>query len=274
MNYFITGSHGFIGKHVIEKLENEKHSIIRYDRSRPIIIPSNTEAIIHLAAEIYNEAIMIDVNVKLTCELLEAAKAIPNLKSFIYVGSSSEYGKKDRPMKEEEQIKPRTIYEATKASGTFLTQAFSETFKLPAAIVRPFSIYGPLEPAHRFIPTLLRAAKTGEEVVVSPGTHDFTYITDFVDGLFAVERELQKGNSPLGDIVNIGSGVETSNLELVKLVEQVTEQKINYKETTYKLRSFDTDHWCANITRLKHIYQFEPKFTLKSGLMRTYEYYF
>ena len=271
MNYFVTGSHGFIGKHIVERLKKDGHVITRYNRSRPIIIPPDTEAIIHSAAEIYNEGIMVDVNVMLTCELLEAAKTA-KLKSFIYIGSSSEYGKKDHPMQEDEKINPRTIYEATKASGTFLTQAFAETFKLPTAIVRPFSIYGPGEPAHRFIPTLLRAVKTGEEIVVSEGTHDFTYITDFVEGLFAVEKAIQKGHALFGDIVNIGSGVETSNLELVKLVEKITKKKLNYKTTTHKLRSFDTDHWCANITRLKHLYQYEPSVDLKTGLKKTYEY--
>jgi nucleoside-diphosphate-sugar epimerase len=274
VNYFVTGSNGFIGKHICEKLKTAGHTVVSYDRSRPAQIPVGTEAVIHLAAEIYNESIMFDVNVQLTYELLESAKQLSTLRSFIYVGSSSEYGEKRLPMYEHDVLHPRTMYEATKGCGTLLTESYARNYKMPTAIVRPFTVYGPGEPAHRFIPKLFDATFKKTAVIVAPGVHDFIYIDDFVNGLLNVEQGIQIGRAPLGDIVNIGTGVETSNLELVKAVDFVTGKRIQYTLTNDLLRSYDTLHWKASIRKLKQNYLFEPKITLEEGLGATLHAYY
>jgi nucleoside-diphosphate-sugar epimerase len=261
MKYFITGAHGFIGKNLTTKLINSGHDVTVYDRVRPASIPEGTAHVIHLAAEIHNETVMYDVNVNLTHELLESARAITGLKSFIYVGSSSEYGAKTAAMKESDILEPRTMYEATKGMGTLLTQMYARKFLVPAAIVRPFSVYGPEENSSRLIPTLLRAAITKEILKISPGTHDFIYIDDFVNGLLAVQDHLIAA-----DIVNIGTGIETTNEEALKLVEKVTGNEILYTTTDIKLRSYDSDCWCADISKLRTSYGFVPEYSLEHGL--------
>lgn len=275
MKYFITGANGFIGKNLCEKLLKDAHEIVAYDRTRPIQVPKDTEAIIHLGAEIVDSPSMFDTNVTLTYELLEIAKQLPNLKSFIYIGSSSEYGEKKLPMYEHDVLHPRTLYEATKGCGTLLTEAYARKYNLPTVIIRPFSIYGKYEASTRLIPTLFRALKTGDAVTISSGVHDFVYIDDFIDALLTIEKAIQNKIAPFGDIVNIGTGIETTNAEVVNLIEDITRQLIAVDYAPIKLRSYDSMHWKASNRKLTQVYGYKLQYDLKAGLTKIYnENYF
>ena len=75
---------------------------------------------------------------------------------LIHFGSSAEYGLLHSPAKETNQLKPRTVYEATKASSCLLVKGYSDQYKLNSVIIRPFSIYGPHENLTRLLPNIFR----------------------------------------------------------------------------------------------------------------------
>lgn len=260
-NVFITGESGFLGKHLFERLHKTKN-IYLYERDEGMsgLKSFDPEYIFHLAGEIYDESKMFDSNIKLTFDLLETSKRLTRLKAFIYIGSSSEYGRKTQPMREEDFLDPTNLYEASKGASSLLCQAYAREHGIPAMIARPFSLYGKYEPEKRFIPTLIRSAKAGWEMKIAPGVHDFIHIDDFIDGL------LMLCDTPKpGEIYNFGSGFQLSNDDVVEIVEEVVKRKVISKLIP-KLHDYDSDCWVADINKAKNL-GWSPKISFYEGIM-------
>lgn len=263
LKYFITGSSGFIGKNLLKRLECERVYLFnRGDNPRRAVIDNNPDVIIHLAAEIYKDEEMFDSNLRLTYELLEGARLV-GVKKFIYVGSSSEYGRKEFPMKETDLLEPRTMYEATKGACTLLCQAYHKSYGMEVVIARPFSLYGKDEGEHRLIPTLIRKMKKNEDVEISFGYHDFIYIEDFLDGI-----ELLINNKCGGQIFNFGTGVQYSNIEVAEKVRKLLNSKSKIIELENLLRPFDSDNWVADNTKAVIELGWLVKHSLTEGLRK------
>lgn len=262
----LTGHTGFLGKNLIERFENSEFLFIGRDHSLiDQISEFNPDYIFHFGAEIYDDSKMIESNLLFTYKMLEATKHL-NYKAFIYCGSSSEYGRKENPMKETDILEPRTMYEATKGSGTLLCQAYSKIYDKPIAIVRPFSVYGRYEKEHRFFPTLFRKFENREKVKISPGNHDFIHIDDFIDGVLLVANS----KNLKGQIVNLGTGVQYTNLEVYEAFREVFGYDIEVEKSEDLMRTFDSDNWVADITKAKDEFSFQPKFNLIEGLIQIY----
>lgn len=241
MLYFVTGSTGFIGKNLLEKLQDEVYSYKRGEDVSLALHNFNPNVIIHLAGEIYDENSMFSSNTFLTYQLLMSSIDIP-YKAFIYVGSSSEYGRKNNPMSETDYLDPTNLYEATKGCGSLLSLGIAREFKKPIMIARPFSVYGKYEPEKRFIPTIIRCLKNNQELSIYYGYHDFIYVDDFINGLIMLAL-----NPVGGEVFNFGSGVQFSNEEVVEKIERIAKKKINKKYIKGLLRAYDTNNWiCDN----------------------------
>jgi nucleoside-diphosphate-sugar epimerase len=258
---FLTGGAGFVGRNVFERCHDD--DIYLYERDEGIsgLLSFEPEVIIHCAGEIYDTGKMFNSNVKLTYNLLEASRLLHNLKAFVYLGSSSEYGRKDEPMKETDFLDPTNLYEATKGAGSLLCQSYARTYGVPVMVARPFSLYGRYEPEHRFIPTLIKSARAGWEMKIAPGVHDYINIDDFLDAIFLLISKPQPG-----EIYNFGSGVQMSNDEMVSLVEELVGRKI-IKKPVPKMHEYDTDTWVADITKAKSL-GWKPKISLWEGIAK------
>jgi len=275
MKYIITGHTGFIGKSLLERLDGDILTVGRewkYDANLPHRIKSfSPDYIIHCAAEIKDSSKTFESNVLMTHWLLETTLDI-NYKAFINIGSSSEYGNTLHPMSENELLKPRTMYEATKGAGTLLCQGYSREYDKPITTVRPFSVYGINEPENRLIPTLFQNFKNQLPSQISSGVHDFIYIDDFLDGLLSVlysEKEIIKG-----DIVHFGSGTQYSNLEVFNIIKSIFNSNLEYKKINNIFNKYDNLNWVADIGYAKSRYKFNPKYTLETGLKELYETYY
>ena len=262
----VTGHSGFVGKHLLERLslKENKPNIYLYNRGGKIesIVKFKPDYIYHLAGEIYKDDEMMESNILLTHRLLEASRKLPNLKAFIYIGSSSEYGRKDHAMSEVDFLNPTNMYEATKGAASLLCQAYARQYKVPVMIARPFSLYGFYESKHRFIPTVIRSILKKKKLQLSPGVHDFIHIDDFIDGLFLLVEKPHPG-----EIYNFGSGVQTSNGELVKAIEKILDKKAS-KTVVPSLHDYDSNCWVADNTKAK-LLGWEPRYSLKRGLRKT-----
>jgi nucleoside-diphosphate-sugar epimerase len=273
MKYLITGYTGFIGKSLLERLKENKFLLIgrewQTDNDLPLKIQLfNPDYIIHCAAEIKNSSKTFISNVLMTNWLLENTLNI-NYKSFINIGSSSEYGETNIPMTEKELLKPRTMYEATKGASTLLCQGYANEYNKPIATVRPFSVYGVHEPDNRLIPTLFRNFKNNTASKISVGVHDFIYIDDFISGILSVlysEKEIMQG-----DIVHFGSGVQYSNLEVFNIIKNIFKSNLEPEKIDNIFNKYDSLNWVADISYAKSKYKFNPKYTLETGLKEIYE---
>jgi nucleoside-diphosphate-sugar epimerase len=223
MNYCISGRHGFIGTAFTEYLINKGHNA--WDIGRGLSIEelvqyfkeTNPDYIIHTAAygnqyDSQKDFIeMVNTNIIGTYNLLEAAKTT-NCKKFYNFTSSSVF------------LKKQTYYSITKNCGEQISKIYDNVVN-----IRPYSAYGPEEPKHRFIPTIINCLNSGKEMTLDESaTHSWIFIDDLVKAVFAGETEL-------------GGGVKTSNIEIVRILEDISGKKLNY--IPGKLRSYDTDDW-------------------------------
>ena len=261
MKVLCTGSSGLIGKALCKKLEQLGHSVYSLSHIAILKYPAMVEGIriwnpdwIFNLSAYGNHSNQTDIdeiyyaNSKRTFELLEIIADIP-YKAFINVGSSSEYGRKGSCMREDMVLNPDTFYGATKAAGTHLARAFAKQYNKPIITVRPFSVYGPGEAEHRFIPTVIRKIKTGEELELVEGSHDWIHVDDVVDAMIRLIPYAQERN---GEVFNIGTGEEYSNSFIVKELEKTLNKKARIK-TSFNMRPFDSQIWCADTTKLKSV---------------------
>ncbi|MBI2613586.1 MAG: NAD-dependent epimerase/dehydratase family protein [Candidatus Levybacteria bacterium] len=263
-------------KNVLPKIRLHEVDLLDKDELKTIVEKINPSIIIHLATySAYRDHTaaleMIEVNIKGTMNLLISSKDI-NYKIFINTGSSSEYGIKENPMKEDDILEPISFYAATKASATLLCQVFSKEHQKPIVTLRPFSVFGPHEEEKRFIPIIIKAAIQRHPIKLTSGTQrrDFVYIKDVVDIYI---KTISKGKELSGQILNMGTGLEFTNDEVVEKLFKVTGKKVKIEKGVFPKRLWDTSHWVADISKTKKYLDWEPKYSLEEGLKETYQWF-
>ena len=208
----------------------------------------------------------LDTNVMGLLNLLEATDPL-DYQHFVCGSSSLEYGSRAQALKESDFPDPTSFFGATKAAATVLCRQYARANQRPISILRFFSVYGPWEPAKRLIPTAIAAALLNRELpLTQPGYHrDFIFVEDVVRAcLLASQAQL-----PSGEILNIGSGVQTSNEEVVTLIGQLCGQELRLRIGDYAPHETDTTHWVADNLKAKSLLGWTPQFTLEDGLKKT-----
>ena len=263
-------------KNILAKVNLHKVDFSDKKSLQKVISKINPSIIIHLAAySAYRDqkavSQMVETNIAGTLNLLMASKNI-NYDVFINTGSSSEYGIKEKPMNEDDILKPISFYAATKASATLLCQVFAKEYRKPIVTLRPFSVYGPYEEGNRFIPTIMKAAIENKPIKLTPGSQrrDFIYIQDVVNVYI---KALSCGKKLSGQILNMGTGIEHTNDEVVQTLFRVTGKKVKIEKGAFPKRLWDTPHWVADISKTKKLLSWKPKFTLEEGLRYTYNWF-
>lgn len=188
---------------------------------------------------------------------------------FVHAGSSTEYGKKDGPMTETDVPVPYDAYGASKAGATLWLAAAASSRGLPTVTLRLFSPYGPMDDPARLIPAAARAFLRGESPrLASPeAVRDFIYIEDVVDACLraAVLPEA------VGEILNVGSGRETSAGEVVGLLARLVPGAPAPEWGAVPPRP-GSSCWVAEIGRAKRLLRWQPRVGLEEGLRRTVEW--
>lgn len=153
-----------------------------------------------------DEGLAWRINAELPAQLTELMRELPRpdgTAALVHAGSALEYGVVDGALNEDGPVRPTTLYGRTKLAGT---QAVVEAGAagLPALTARLFTVYGPGEHAGRLLPSLLEAARAGNELPMTAGLQlrDFTFVDDVVEGL------LRLASSPArpGAVVNLATG--------------------------------------------------------------------
>ena len=165
-------------------------------------------------------------------------------------------------MSEDMLLEPKTIYEGTKAACTMLSSSYSYTYNIPIFIIRPFTIYGIGEKPNKLLQILFKKMRENDkQIYLSDGVHDYVYIDDFIN---AVDNILQK-NTNTFDILNVGTGIQISNIEVIKTFEKVTnyyfEEFINMVSKPY-----DSLNWVCDTSKLDNYYNLS--ITLEEGIKK------
>lgn len=170
-------------------------------------------------------------------------------------------------MDERSPLRPRGFFGATKAAGSFITTAACEARGLRAVVLRPFQVYGPLDHTHRLVPTALRAAATGAPLALTAGgrRRDWIFVDDVVEGCV---RAATADHLPGGQVLNLGSGRQFANEELVAMVERVTGRPIDTRPGEHPGCAWDTSAWVCDPGLAGELLGWEAKTSLEEGLRR------
>jgi nucleoside-diphosphate-sugar epimerase len=202
--------------------------------------------------------------------LLDAVAAL-DIRRVVCTGSSLEYGPKSAPIKETDTLEPTSLFGVAKASSTLLSLQVARERGYPLVVLRPFSVYGYWEAPSRLIPMAIRAALRGDEIMLTaPGyRHDFVFVEDVVEACLCA---LHAGEVN-GRIINIASGQQTTNEEVVAIIGQIIGQSPRVKQGVYPAREWDTECWVADISQARDILGWEPRHMLPEGLAKTVEWF-
>ena len=127
---------------------------------------------------------------------------------FINTSSSSGYGEKFEPMREDMKVEPNNMYGASKAAGTILCSTYARTNKIPLVTLRLFSPYGYYDTKTRLVRTVISSCLLGKEIKLSQknSKRDFIFIDDVVEAYLASSNLVNS----YGEIFNIGSGLNNT----------------------------------------------------------------
>ena len=273
----VTGAGGFVGRHLVARLERDGYAVTALTRAdADLAVPgelgaavrrAEPDVVLHLAAARAPVPRLqaAAVNALSGVELVDALPQ--HCRVVLRLGSSTEYAASPEPMDERTPLAPRGFFGAAKAAGSLLLTAAAAERGVRSAVLRAFQVYGPGDKPGRFVPAVLRAAATGEVLpLTGPGLRrDWVWVGDVVDAcLRAVERD----DLPTGTVLNVGTGVQTANEELVALAERVTGRPVATAPGAHPGRHWDTGDWVADPSAARAALGWQPSVDLADGLAR------
>lgn len=163
----------------------------------------------------------------------------------------------------------QTDYSDAKYIGEKISKRFFKKFHKPIVCIRPASVWGIGEADWRLMPTAINNVLDGKDMPITEGYHDWIYVEDFVEGLIKVMDNHQK---ILGKSVAIGTGVQTSNHQILGMIMKITKKAIKLVESDKVKRVFDTKNWISDNSIIKS-FGWEQKYTMEQGLKKMISHY-
>lgn len=252
----------------------------------------NINGVMHLAAEshvdrsIENPMEFVMTNVVGTVVLLNAAlkawgeHADRSKYLFYHISTDEVYGSlgAEGLFREDTPYDPRSPYSASKASSDHFVRAYHETYGLPVVISNCSNNYGPNQYPEKLIPVVIRQIMDQKPIPVygkGENIRDWLFVGDHVSAMDAIWH---KGKS--GETYNVGGNNEWMNIELVKKLCSILDQKLNRPAgASEKLISYVTDRkghdlrYAIDASKLKNDLNWEPKQQFDAYLSETVDFY-
>jgi UDP-glucose 4-epimerase len=297
----VTGGAGFIGKHLVHSLLDNRHRVVIVDRVatpktlgsshglvgrkmdvasiRSLNVSGLREAkIVHLAADVSvvksvrDPVSTVRSNIGVTCEMLEFARKIDS-ERFVFSSTAAVYGDKRGRCRETDPPSPASPYAVSKLACEHYCKLYSSLYGVQTVILRYFNVYGPGQSSQyagaitRFIK---RASYGKPPVIFGDGnqTRDFVYKDDVVAATLAsLERKLSGGTT-----LNIGTGMPVTVNSLASRIMKLCETPY-LKAIHQPSRKGDIRHSLADISEARRKIGFRPLHDLNGGLRETIDWF-
>ena len=245
-------------KKVNETVKNFKPNII-----------FNYAAETHVDRSILDPSAFITTDVAGTQVLLEAVREF-DAERYIQISTDEVYGSIERgTFTEESPLKPNSPYAASKAGGDLMVRAYRKTYNVPAIITRSCNNFGPHQYPEKVIPLFITNLLEGKKVPLygrGNNVREWIYVRDHSRAVWLVAT---KGK--IGEVYNIGTGAERSNLVLTNLLLTLTGTTKAMVERVADRPGHDLRYAlnAKKITRLG----FKPSVNFEQGLSQTVAWY-
>ncbi len=248
------------------------------------------DGVIHLAAESHVDRSITDplsfvkTNVIGTMNLLNAAKTIwaSNFegKRFYHISTDEVYGTlgAEGLFTEETAYDPNSPYSASKASSDHFVRAYGETYGLPYVVTNCSNNYGPFHFPEKLIPLFINNIINSKSLPVygdGKYTRDWLFVEDHAR---AIDLVFHEGKNH--ETYNIGGFNEWQNIDLVKLLCQIMDKKLNRPEgkseeliTYVKDRPGHDLRYAIDATKINKELGWRPSVTFEEGLEKTIDWY-
>lgn len=235
------------------------------------------DVVVHWAAEshvdrsILDATPFIDTNVKGTQVLLDIAKK-HDIEKFINIATDEVYGElgKEGEFYEDTPLNPSSPYSVSKASADMLGRAYYRTYDLPVITVRPSNNYGYWQYPEKLIPMVILKALKNEVIPVygrGENVREWLFVSDCVE---AVNEIINRGKA--GEVYNIGSGEERTNIEVVKSILDILDKPESLIEYVQDRPGHDF-RYALNIDKIKKEMGWRAKIRFEDGIEKTVQWY-
>lgn len=305
MRVLVTGGAGFIGSNFVrylllksedlvvtldlltyagskanldDVLDHPNHEFVEGDiRDKELVdeLVESVDAVVNFAAEshvdrsIEGAKSFVSTNVQGTRTLLDSALA-SGVDRFLQVSTDEVYGQiLDGRFSEKDSLAPRNPYSATKAGADLLAQSYVTTHSLPVVITRTCNNYGPGQHPEKLIPKFIQRAAEGRPLPVygdGSNVREWIYVED---NCRALDLVLRQGET--GEVYNVGSGEERSNLEVTEAILDTvgaSEDLIKFVDD----RAGHDQRYALETDKIEAL-GWTPGWSFERGLERTVEHY-
>jgi GDP-L-fucose synthase len=296
MKTVVTGGGGFLGSHLVERLQSDGHDVfvprraeydltVAEDAAR-LFADAQPEVVFHLAAEVggiganrANPGRYWYANLLMGAHVLEQAR-LAGTRKLVLTGTVCAYPKfAPIPFREDDlwngyPEETNAPYGVAKKSILVGAQAYRDQYELDAIFLLPANLYGPRDNFHEtnahVIADLIRKMSAGDDEVVLWGdgspTREFLYVEDCAEGIVLAALRYD-GTEP----VNLGTGEEIAIKDLAELIGEATGFEGHIVWDTSKpngqpRRKLDT-------SRAKELFGFEARTPFREGIARTVAWY-
>ncbi|MEO8759627.1 MAG: dTDP-glucose 4,6-dehydratase [Bacteroidia bacterium] len=268
-----------------------KGDIVDADFINKLFAEHQFNAVIHLAAEshvdrsITHPLEFVYTNVIGTVNLLNAAKDLykkegSKFTRFYHVSTDEVYGTLGDTglFTETTAYDPHSPYSASKASSDHFVRAYHDTYKLPAVISNCSNNYGPFHFPEKLIPLCINNIKNNKPLPIygkGENIRDWLFVEDHaraIDVIFHTAKE--------GTTYNIGGHNEWTNIDVIRLLCQIMDKKLNRAEgTNEKLINFVKDRaghdmrYAIDSSKLQNELGWKPSLQFEEGLEKTVDWY-
>jgi UDP-glucose 4-epimerase len=307
----VTGSDGFIGSHLVQRLVREGAKVRAFclynsfgsagwldelpkeERAEIEVVLGDvrdaefvreavqgTEVVFHLAALIaipYSYQAMrsyVDTNVTGTLNVLEAVRRSPTVTRMVHTSTSEVYGTPETvPITEEHALQGQSPYSASKIGADKMAESYALSFETPVVTLRPFNTYGPRQSARAVIPTLLGQLLAG---VTELRLGSLDPKRDFTYATDTADGFVKAALADLepGETVHLGTGRTVSIGELVDVCRKVTGNYAEVITEPQRVRPGRSEVMVllSDPAKAKRVLGWEPQVSLEDGLRATAEW--
>ena len=277
----------------IEGLPNytfEKGDITDVNCIREIFQKYTPDGLVHLAAEshvdrsIMDPLAFINTNILGTIHLLNACREAwhenPDGKMFYHISTDEVYGSlgAEGYFTENTSYDPRSPYSASKASSDHLVRAYHHTYGLPVVLSNCSNNYGPNQFPEKLIPLAINNIRNSLPVPIygkGENIRDWLYVGDH-----AAAVDLIYHSGQVGETYNIGGSNEWKNLDLIRLLCEVMDKKLDRPAgTSANLIEFVKDRaghdlrYAIDSSKIQSGLDWKPAVTFRKGLEETVDWY-